>query len=104
MAGLPAVSLAKNVSARIREARTGTSGGSAPKNLVVPPVAMGSDPGARTVNPTHIVTERPSRALVASTCRRLQRFFQHVILLDHSGNITTAQRIALMKRCLVFPT
>jgi len=65
---------------------------------------MGSDPGARTVNLTHIVTERPSRALVASTCRRLQRFFQHVILLNHSGNITTAQRIALMKRCLVFPT
>jgi hypothetical protein len=110
---------------------------------------------ARTVNLTHIATERPSRALVASTYRRLQRFFQHVILpedwtvglvialignprswylcldrtnwkigqsdvnvlvlavvtarfrvplmwtlLDHSGNSTTAQRIALMKRYL----
>lgn len=111
--------------------------------------------GARTVNLTHIATERPTRARVASTCRRLQRFFQHVILpedwavglvialignprpwylcldrtnwkigqtdvnilvlavvtarfrvplmwtlLSHSGNSTTAQRIALMKRYL----
>lgn len=110
---------------------------------------------ARTVNLTHIATERPSRALVASTYRRLQRFFQHVVLpedwavglvvaligrpgqwylcldrtnwkigrtdvnvlvlavvtarfrvplmwtlLSHSGNSTTAQRIALMKRYL----
>ena len=36
--------------------------------------------GARTVNLTHIATERPSRALIASTYRRLQRFFQHVTL------------------------
>lgn len=35
---------------------------------------------ARTVNLTHIASERPSRALVASTYRRLQRFFQHVCL------------------------
>lgn len=111
--------------------------------------------GARTVNLTHIATERPARALVASTYRRLQRFFQHVdlpedwavglvtaligkpgswylcldrtnwkigqahvnvlvlavvtarfrvplmwTLLDHSGNSTTAQRIALMTRYL----
>ena len=35
---------------------------------------------ARTVNLTHIATERPARALVASTYRRLQRFFQHVVL------------------------
>lgn len=35
---------------------------------------------ARTVNLTHIAAERPSRALVASTYRRLQRFFQHVEL------------------------
>jgi hypothetical protein len=35
---------------------------------------------ARTVNLTHIAAERPSRAKVASTYRRLQRFFQQVIL------------------------
>jgi len=35
---------------------------------------------ARTVNLTHVATERPGRALVASTCRRLQRFFQKVVL------------------------
>jgi len=35
---------------------------------------------ARTVNLTHIATERPGRALVASTYRRLQRFFQHAVL------------------------
>ena len=112
---------------------------------------------ARTVNLTHIASERPSRALVASTYRRLQRFFQHVCLpedwslgivisllgnprpwhlcldrtnwkigatdvnvlvlavvtvkfrvplmwtlLPHSGNSTTAQRIALMKRYLAY--
>lgn len=110
---------------------------------------------ARTVNLTHIATERPGRAMVASTYRRLQRFFQHVCLpedwavgivvalignprpwtlcldrtnwkvgktdvnvlvlavitarfrvplmwtlLPHSGNSTTTQRIALMKRYL----
>lgn len=38
--------------------------------------------GARTVNLTHIATERPCRAKVASTYRRLQRFFQHVALPD----------------------
>ena len=36
--------------------------------------------GARTVNLTHISTERPGRAKVASTYRRLQRFFQYVSL------------------------
>ncbi len=35
---------------------------------------------ARTVNLSHLACERPSRALVASTYRRLQRFFQHVRL------------------------
>lgn len=110
---------------------------------------------ARTVNLTHITTERTTHALAASTCRRLQRFFQHVslpedwsvglvtalirspgswylcldrtnwkigqtdvnvlvlavvtarfrvplmwTLLDHSGNSTTAQRVALMTRYL----
>jgi hypothetical protein len=35
---------------------------------------------ARTVNLTHIATERPSHAMVASTYRRLQRFFQYVAL------------------------
>jgi gamma-glutamyltranspeptidase len=35
---------------------------------------------ARTVNLTHIATERPGRAKVASTYRRLQRFFQQVRL------------------------
>lgn len=35
---------------------------------------------ARTVNLTHIAAERPGAALVASTYRRLQRFFQHVQL------------------------
>lgn len=110
---------------------------------------------ARTVNLTHIAAERPTTAKVASTYRRLQRFFQYVILpegwsigivmalignpdrwylcidrtnwkigksdvnalvlaavteryrvplmwtfLDHSGNSTTKQRIALMQRYL----
>jgi len=36
--------------------------------------------GARTVNLTHIATERPGRAKAASTYRRLQRFFQYVSL------------------------
>ncbi|MEJ2330864.1 MAG: IS4 family transposase [Gammaproteobacteria bacterium] len=36
--------------------------------------------GARTVNLTHIATERAGRVKVASTYRRLQRFFQHVLL------------------------
>ena len=35
---------------------------------------------ARTVNLGHIACERPGTALVASTYRRLQRFFQHVRL------------------------
>ncbi len=34
----------------------------------------------RTVNLSHIASERPGTALVASTYRRLQRFFQHVEL------------------------
>jgi hypothetical protein len=34
--------------------------------------------GARTVNLSHIASERGSRVKIASTCRRLQRFFQHV--------------------------
>ena len=33
---------------------------------------------ARTVNLTHIASERPSDVKVASSYRRLQRFFQHV--------------------------
>jgi len=37
---------------------------------------------ARTVNLTHIAAERPDRAKVASTYRRLQRFFQQVLLPD----------------------
>jgi len=37
---------------------------------------------ARTVNLTHVAAERPARAKVASTYRRLQRFFQQVILPD----------------------
>ena len=37
---------------------------------------------ARTVNLTHIAAERPARAKVASTYRRLQRFFQQVRLPD----------------------
>ncbi|WP_413204218.1 hypothetical protein [Rhodospirillum sp. A1_3_36] len=36
----------------------------------------------RTVNLSHIAVERPGRALVASTYRRLQRFFQHGQLDD----------------------
>lgn len=110
---------------------------------------------ARTVNLTHIAAERAARAKVASTYRRLQRFFQYVTLpedwsvgivmalignpdrwylcldrtnwkigqsdvnvlvlaviteryrvplmwtfLDHSGNSTTKQRVALMQRYL----
>lgn len=35
---------------------------------------------ARTVNLGHIACERPGSVLVASTYRRLQRFFQHVVL------------------------
>jgi hypothetical protein len=35
---------------------------------------------ARTVNLGHIACERPASALIASTYRRLQRFFQHVRL------------------------
>lgn len=35
---------------------------------------------ARTVNLSHLAAERPGCALVASTYRRLQRFFQHVRL------------------------
>lgn len=35
---------------------------------------------ARTVNLSHLACERPTTALVASTYRRLQRFFQHVRL------------------------
>lgn len=35
---------------------------------------------ARTVNLSHLAAERPGHALVASTYRRLQRFFQHVRL------------------------
>ena len=35
---------------------------------------------ARTVNLSHVASERPSTALVASTYRRLQRFFQHARL------------------------
>jgi hypothetical protein len=110
---------------------------------------------ARTVNLTHIACERAAPVMIASTYRRLQRFFQHArlpedwsvglvialigrpqrwhlcldrtnwkigksdvnvlvlavvterfrvplmwTLLKHSGNSTTAQRIALMKRYL----
>ncbi len=35
---------------------------------------------ARTVNPSHLAAERASEVLVASTYRRLQRFFQYVRL------------------------
>src|SRR5690606_31120306 len=35
---------------------------------------------ARTVNLGHIACERPGTTLIASTYRRLQRFFQHVRL------------------------
>lgn len=35
---------------------------------------------SRTVNLTHLASERPREALIASTYRRLQRFFQHVRL------------------------
>ena len=38
--------------------------------------------GARTVNLSHIASERPGTTLIASTYRRLQRFFQHVRLED----------------------
>ena len=36
--------------------------------------------GARTVNLSHLASERQGEVLVASTYRRLQRFFQHVRL------------------------
>jgi hypothetical protein len=35
---------------------------------------------SRTVNLSHLASERPGAALIASTYRRLQRFFQHVFL------------------------
>lgn len=35
---------------------------------------------ARTVNLRHIACERPGSVLIASTYRRLQRFFQHAAL------------------------
>ncbi len=35
---------------------------------------------ARSVNLSHIACERPGTVQTASTCRRLQRFFQHVRL------------------------
>jgi len=35
---------------------------------------------ARTVNLSHLASERPAGALIASTYRRLQRFFQHARL------------------------
>jgi hypothetical protein len=35
---------------------------------------------SRTVNLSHLASERPGAALIASTYRRLQRFFQHVRL------------------------
>lgn len=38
--------------------------------------------GARTVNLSHLASEIPSTAQIASTYRRLQRFFQHVELGD----------------------
>ena len=37
---------------------------------------------ARTVNLSHLASERPGTARIASTYRRLQRFFQHVALAD----------------------
>ncbi len=45
------------------------------ETLVLIVVAMVS---ARTVNLSHLAAERPGSALIASTYRRLQRFFQHV--------------------------
>ncbi len=38
--------------------------------------------GARTANPSLLAAGRPGHALVASTCRRLRRLFQHVKLPD----------------------
>lgn len=35
---------------------------------------------ARTVNLSHVACERPGAVRIASTYRRLQRFFQHVAL------------------------
>ena len=37
---------------------------------------------ARTVNLTHLACDRPTVAQPASTYRRLQRFFQHVLRPD----------------------
>jgi hypothetical protein len=46
---------------------------------------------ARTVNLSHLACERPSTALVSSTYRRLQRFFQHVRLgPDWSARLVVA--------------
>lgn len=65
---------------------------SALQSLLTPHIALGKTRmetlclivvgmiSARTVNLTHLAAERPGSALVASSYRRLQRFFQHVRL------------------------
>ncbi len=49
--------------------------------------------GARTVNLGHIATEAGRGVLIASTYRRLQRFFQHVMSIGiESGPCIGAQK------------
>jgi hypothetical protein len=49
---------------------------------------------ARTVNLSHLAAERPGTALVASTYRRLQRFFQYVRLGRDLGRDWSAPLVA----------
>ena len=54
--------------------------------------------GARTVNLSHLAAERPGPALIASTYRRLQRFFQHVRLGPDWAAPITAELAGLRGR------
>ena len=51
---------------------------------------------ARTVNLSHLAAERPGGALVASTYRRLQRFFQHV-RLEHDWAAPMVEKLTGLK-------
>ncbi len=53
---------------------------------------------ARTVNLSHLAAERPGSALIASTYRRLQRFFQHV-RLGRDWSAPLAARLAGLGGC-----
>ena len=58
---------------------------------------------ARTVNLSHLAAERPGSALIASTYRRLQRFFQHVRLGRDWAAPITAELAGLRGRGSWYP-